>query len=252
MTLGRNSHMVIFGAITDVWCPPGSFIELVPNLNIANFKPVTLTVYDGLQAHSYLADTREILCVDPPGGGVNRKVVTVKAFDAQGHDRVLMQCTVRAHVANPMVAAITKHNEQCSIQVPDRQLFKNTCLYLGDMYMGQIGQGAGKVDLDERLLPPGRYQFQMVVKNTDDILMPGPISDFTVPTRYTIECPGAEREIVIGEHADEKLRVRITHAPGLSIKKTRVYIAGIFGGEREGDRFIMDLPTRRAEWQLLH
>ncbi len=247
MKPGPQGRMVVMGAKTDVWCPPGKFIELVPNMNIVGFTPVTITLYDGLQVHSQAADSKDILRVDPPVGGVNRKVVTVKAFDAQGHDTVLMQCTVRSRISKETIATLDyeENKEKCSFKIKDRDLYTNTCLYMGEMYLGRVEETAGKIEVDERRLPPGHYTCQMVGKNSDDIYVPGATTEFDVKPRYQIECAGAEREIVIGEHADETLKVKISHTPGLSIKKTRVYIAGIRAEKDiEGDDFTVNLPTK--------
>ena len=246
MTPGPDSHMVIMGATTDVWCPAGKFIELAPNLKMVGFTPVTVTVWeDGARTQSYGMDKVPLLRVDPPAAGVNRKRVQVAVFDAQGHAKTLMECIVRARIANPTVAALdyNGHDEKCGIEIKDRPAFTKTCLYLRDIYLGRVSDSAGKIDVDERLLPPGKYSCQMAGQNVDGIYVPGASSEFTVPKRYTIECAKAAQEVVIGEHDDENLKVTVAHTPGLSIKKTRVYIAGNFVKEVEGDNFTVALPT---------
>ena len=247
MTPKPNSHMVIMGTKTDVLCPTGQFIELSPNLDIPGFKPITIRVIDGDRSQVYTVDSLPMLRIDPPTGGSNRKVVAVQAFDAQGNMRPVMQCTVREHIFNPNSASLEyeKGKEQCNFKIKDRQASKNTCLYLGNIYLGQVGEDADKIDIDERLLPPGKYSCQVAGKNEDGIYVPGMPSDFTVPNRYDIKCDNSDKEIVIGEHDDEKLTVTIKHKLGLSIKKTRVYIAGIQAKkEMEGNEFTIDLPTR--------
>lgn len=246
MTPGPDSHMVVMGANTDVWCPPGKFIELAPNLKIEGFTPVTVTVFEGNNPIKTCGvDNMELLRVDPPTGGVNHKTVYVKVFDAQSKWRLVMQCHIRAHIANPTIAALDYkgHDEKCGFAIADRQMFKTTCLYMGDMYLGQVEENAGQIEVDERLLPPGKYSCQMVGQNSDDIFVPGASREFTVPARYTIQCADASQQIVIGEHDAEKLKVTITRKPGLSIKKTCVYIAGNPAGEVGGESFTVALPT---------
>ena len=249
MTPGPKSHMVVMGATADVWCPPGSFIELDPDLKVEGFKPVSVAVWeDGVRTQAHGLDETYTLRVNPPLGGVNRKRVNVILYDALGHAQPVMQCTVRSRVSNPVISDLDykEHDEKCGFAIKDRQSLTNTCLYLGDMYLGRVGDNAGKVDIDQRLLPPGKYTCQMAGQNSDGIYVPGATSEFTVPSRYSIDCGDlAPTNIVIGEH-DEKIKITVKHTPGLSIKKTRVYIAGVKAGEKEGDSFTMDLPMKKV------
>lgn len=255
--MAPDGHLIITGTLTDVWVPPGKYIELVPKLQIAGFVPVVLNVFEGVQRTQVrgLEKTGELpmLRIDPPTGATNRKVVKVVVFDGQGNARTLMQCTLRARIANANPAALTtrSHQEQCRVEIDTRQTLSATYLYLGDIYMGCVGDRARTVQIEERRLPPGAYSCQMVAQNTDGILLPGASSDFTVPTRYTIACmeavptPDGVPNIVVPEHADEaKLKIKVTHGAGLGIVMTRVYIAGIFAGEQEGEDFTLGLPLR--------
>ncbi len=253
--MAADGHMIITGADTDVWVQPGKYIELRPELNISGFTPVTLAVFednvrtraDGLESVEHIPMIR----IDPPTGGNNRKVVQVAVFDAQRKVRVLMKCIVRSRIVEPVAAALNfkSRNEQCDLNIANRKTLQATYLYLGDIYMGCVGDDADRLQVDERRLPAGKYTCQMVAKNVDNILLPGMSSDFEIKARYSITCADKSPTIVVPDHSEEgKLQVTIKHAPGLGIERTRVYIAGILAGEKEhekdGDSFTMALPLK--------
>jgi hypothetical protein len=249
--MAPDGHMIITGANTEVYVPPGKYVEMVPNINIPGFLPVVLNILeDGIRTQSYgleLAGDLPPLRIDRPVGGSNRKRVSVVVYDGQNHSRLLMQCVMRARIANANVADLDlkRGKEQCSLNIKDNQTLTVRHLYLGDICLGRMEDKAGKIDMDERRLAPGKYTCQLIAKNEDGILLPGPSSEFVVPARYTITPTNTDAKIVIPEeNLDATLEVTVTHRPNLDITKTQVYIAGIFAGEKEGDDFKIALPLK--------
>ena len=247
-----QGNIVITGD-TDVWVPPGKYAQLVPNFKIDGFTPVVLNVRENgartqVRALEHV-DEMPMIRIDPPVGGSNRKRVEVVVFDSQGNSRPLMNCIVRARTGNPTLPTVSADLQggKCHFNINDGQTLTVRHLYLSNFCMGRVDADANKIDVDERLLPPGKYSCQMIGKNIDDILVPGPSSEFVVPARFTIACKDASSKIVIpvGD-ADAKLEVTVTHRPDLDIKTTRVYIGGIKGGEMEGDNFTIKLPLKEV------
>jgi len=251
--MAPDGHMMITGAETDVLVSAGKFITLHPNLNIPGFTAVTLAVFEDGQRTKVFGTEKvpgiPIIPVEPPTGAVNRKVVQIVAYDALSKPRLLMKCIVRTRVGNPLPASLNyqSDNEKCALKIANRSSLQTGYLYLGEIYMGCVGDNTEKLQMDERRLPPGKYTCQMVAQNTDGIFLPGLRTEFEVPTRYTITCEDKSQTIKIPAGAtDSKLKVTVKHAPGIGIVSTRVYIAGILAGEKEGDSFTMNLPLKEV------
>ena len=249
-----DGHMIITGAITEAYVLPGKHVELLPNFDLPGFTAVTYRVYENdkpteLVGALEMAGERPPIIINQPANGSSRRVMKVAAFDGQNHVRVVMQCTLRSHVASDNVAdlALARSKEQCRLSITDNQTLTARHLYLGDICLGRVEDKAGKIDMDERCLAPGKYTCQMIAKNEDNILLPGPSTGFVVEPRYTISCKDGDSKIVIPEgDADATLEVNVTHRRDADIKMTRVYIGGIKGGEMEGESFNIKLPLKEV------
>lgn len=248
--MAPDGHMVITGDGADIWVRPGKFIEMLPDLKHLGYNAVTIAIFeDNIRTLACgLEQTKmEMLRIEPPTRGVNRKRVRVDVFDAQGKGHTIMQCVVRSQITNATLAALTprRRGEQCSLEIEDRQRLSSACLYLGDIYMGRVAVNAGEIKLDERKLPPGKYTCQMVAQNEDGILLPGISSEYIVPDRYIIACADMSPIINVPEHNDDaKIMVTISRLPGVNIAKTRVYMAGKFVAEKTEDSFTIGLPMK--------
>ena len=241
-----DGHLIITGANTEVGCPQGSYIELIPKMAIPGFSMVALAVFeDGQRMQSFGLEQTSgmpMVRIDPPAGQVNRKRVQIVLYDAQSHAHIIQQCIIRRHVSLGAPAITTSlQSELCLIKSGNSIVDFS----LNGRYLGKLVDTGQPAILDARRLPVGHYVLESYPREADGVLMPPVKNEFDITPRYTLALNHDASPIHLGSPLDsDTVKLSVSVHSAAHIDKTLVYVNGDLISEYTKPDFTATIPIK--------